>query len=122
MPNLVERRLLIVEDDLDVLEGLQLWAEDLGWSVRTASSGHHALEIASDFKPSVLITDFLLEDDVTGVDVIVQLRKSSPSATCVLMTGVLQRALRSVLARLQGVMILPKPLNLDRLRQIVSTA
>lgn len=122
MRNLVERRLLIVEDDLDVLEGLQLWAEDLGWEACTAQSGHQALEILSAFKPRILITDYLLEDDVTGVDVILQLRRLSPTATCVLMTGVLQQALRSALARLQGVMILAKPLNLDRLRQIVSTA
>ena len=122
MRTFIGKRLLIVEDDADSLENLRAWAEDLGCEARTARSGQSALEITEDFKPRVLITDYLLEDDVTGVDVIVRLRKLNPSATCVLVTGVLHEALRESLNRIHGVMILAKPVNLDRLREIIAAA
>lgn len=122
MRTLVGKRIVIVEDDLDSLEGLQEWAEGLGCDVRVARSGHRALQLARAFKPRVLIADYLLEDDVTGLDVIVQLRELSPSATCVLITGVLQEALRESLHRIDGLLILAKPVNLDRLLQIIASA
>jgi DNA-binding NtrC family response regulator len=122
MRTVLGKRLLIVEDDVDSLEGLQAWAADLGCEARVARSGRQALELTRVFRPRVLIADYLLEDDVTGLDVIVQLRALSPSATCVLITGVLQEALRESLNRIDGVLILAKPVNFDRLRRIVFTA
>ena len=116
------KRLLIVEDDFDALEALQAWAEELGCEVRAVRSGALALDLSSSFRPQVLITDYLLEDDVSGVDVIVGLRNRLIDLTCVLVTGVLHEALRASIHRLNGVIILTKPVNFDRLRAIVSNA
>jgi DNA-binding NtrC family response regulator len=117
-----ERRLLIVEDDLDTLQVLQVWAEQLGCEVRTAESADRALELSARFNPTVVITDYMLDDDLTGVDLIVRLRRLGSDMTCVLITGVLHEALRESLNRIHGVIILAKPVNFDRLRQIVATA
>lgn len=116
------KRLLLVEDDVDSLETLEAWAEQLGCDVRTVCSGHEALEVGRGFKPHVLITDYLLEDDLTGVDVIVRMREFLSKLTCVLITGVLHEALREALHRIQGVIILAKPVDFDRLRRIVASA
>lgn len=118
----LEKRLLIVEDDLDALQALQAWARQLGCDVQIARSGHEALELARSFKPKILIADYLLGDDLTGIDVIVEVRRYALGTACVLVTGVLQEALREALQRIDGVLILAKPLNLDRLRQIVVSA
>ena len=80
------------------------------------------MEMSSAFQPDVLITDYRLEDEVTGVEVIVKLRKVGRPLTCVLITGVLHEALREALQRIQGVIILAKPVSLERLRQIISAA
>jgi DNA-binding NtrC family response regulator len=116
------KRLLLVEDDVDTLDALRAWAEDLECFVQAVPSGHQALEAGRIFKPHVLITDYLLQGDLTGVDVIVSLRKVLPELTCVLITGMLHEALRESLHRIEGVLILAKPLNLDRLQRIVLTA
>jgi len=113
---------LIVEDDTDALQALYAWAEQLGCEMRTVRAGAEALEVGNSFKPRVLITDYLLEDDVTGVDVIVGIRKQVPEVSCVLITGVLYQALRESLNRIHGVVILAKPVNFDRLRAIVLNA
>ncbi len=118
----MRKRVLILEDDQEMLEALQAWAQQLGCDVRAARTGSRGLELSQTFKPQVLITDYLLEDDLTGVDVIVTLGKLGVHAACVLITGVLHEALRESLDRIHGVVILAKPVNFDRLRQIVSAA
>lgn len=122
MKALSRRRVLIVEDDLDMLELLQSWAENQGCDVRTCRSGQQALEVSVAFKPRVLIADYVLEDDLTGVDVISRVRNLGVDPRCVLITGVLHKALRESLNRINGLIILAKPLDLGRLQQIVATA
>lgn len=117
-----DRRVLIVEDDSDTLDVLETLAEHEGWETRTSRSGHDALQIGVRFKPHVLITDYLLDDDLTGVDVIVGVRNRGLDPKCILITAVLSQALSESLPRIQGVIILAKPVNLHRVAQIVSTS
>ena len=122
MRTAIGKRVLIVEDDSSAVETLHAWTEQLGCEVRTVSSGARALEMISSFKPRVLIVDYLLEDDLTGVDVIVGIRDLVLDVTCVLITGYLHQALRESLHRIHGVIILAKPVNFDRLRGIIANA
>jgi two-component system, OmpR family, response regulator len=117
-----KQRLVIVEDDPDMLELLRTWAVEHGCDVRTSRSGHHALEIVTAFKPRVLLTDYILEDDVTGVDVIAGVRNLAIETKCVLITGVLHEALREALNRISGVLILAKPIDFGRLGQVVRSS
>jgi DNA-binding NtrC family response regulator len=112
--------MLIVEDEPDALEMLLSWMQDQrGWEVRSAQSGRAALELSKTFQPEVIISDYLLQDDVTGVDVIAQVQARGAPVRCVLVTGVLQKALLD-LERIAGVPILTKPYNLRRLGQLIA--
>lgn len=114
------RRILIVEDEPDALELLVSWMHDQsGWEVRSAQSGRGAIELSKTFKPDVVISDYLLQDDVTGVDVIAQLQAREEPVRCVLVTGVLREALLDV-QRISGVPILTKPLDFRRLGRLIS--
>jgi DNA-binding response OmpR family regulator len=112
-------RVLLVEDELAALELMQWWTEERGWEVRTARSGQVAVEIGKLFKPDVLITDYCLQDDVNGVDVIQQLRSADASVRCVLVTGLLPNALGEDVRRLQGVPVLTKPFTFKRLGELI---
>jgi DNA-binding response OmpR family regulator len=111
---------LVVEDEPDALETLQLWAQSQGWEVRAVQSGAAALGMNESFHPDVVITDYLLKDDVSGVDLIVQLRKSGHKLRCVLVTGMLESALLEGVCRLHGVPILVKPFEFERLAELIS--
>jgi DNA-binding response OmpR family regulator len=113
-------RVLIVEDELAALELMQWWTEELGWEVRTARSGQVAVEIGKLFKPDVLITDYCLQDDVNGVEVIQQLRGADSSMRCVLVTGLLSNALGEDVRRLHGVPVLNKPFTFKRLGELIA--
>jgi DNA-binding NtrC family response regulator len=115
------RRILIVEDEPGALETLLAWMQyQRGWEVRSAQSGKNALELSKSFKPEVLITDYLLEDEVTGLEVIAQVKSRGLPVRCVLITGVLQRALLEGVERIDGVPILSKPIDFRRLGQLIS--
>jgi DNA-binding NtrC family response regulator len=114
------RRILIVEDEPDALELLVSWIRhQRGWEVRSAQSGKGAIELSKTFKPDVVVSDYLLEDDVTGVDVIAEVQSHDAPVRCVLVTGVLRKALLDV-QRINGVPILTKPLDFRRLQRIIS--
>jgi CheY-like chemotaxis protein len=119
---MTQLRLVIVEDDLDMLEVLRQWAEEHRFDVRTSTSGHDALKIVRAFKPRVLLADYLLEDELTGIDVIIRVRNLAFEVKCVLITGVLHEALRESLNRVSGVLILPKPIDFGRLGQVVRSS
>ena len=114
------KRILIVEDEPDALELLVSWIQhQRGWEVRSAQSGEGAIELSKTFKPDVVISDYLLQGDVSGVDVIAEVQSHDAPVRCVLVTGVLRKALLDV-QRISGVPILTKPLDFRRLRRIIS--
>jgi CheY-like chemotaxis protein len=116
------RRILIVEDNLDALEALHAWLTARGCEVRVASSGRAALQITEGFEPEVLITDYCLQDELTGVEVIAQLRARGLKAHYVLVTGMLQNALREGVRRINGVTILTKPFDYARMSELLATS
>jgi CheY-like chemotaxis protein len=116
------RRILIVEDDPDALATLVSWMKSQrGWDIRSAQSGKAALELSRTFKPDVLIADYSLQDEVNGVDVIAQVKADSARVRCVLVTGMLRKALLEGVERIHDVPILSKPVDFRRLGQLIGT-
>ena len=114
------RRMLIVEDEPDALEMLVSWMQhQRGWEVRSAQSGRSAVELSKTFKPDVVIADYLLQDDITGVDVIAEVQTLQQPVRCILETGRLATALQDA-QRINGVPILTKPLDFRRLGRLLS--
>jgi DNA-binding NtrC family response regulator len=122
MKSPLPKRILIVEDEPDALEILQQWCTAQGCHVRVARTGQEALEISRSFRPEVLIADYLLQDDITGVDVIAHLRARGAKVRCVLITGILQSALLEAVHRLHRIPILAKPFDFQRLGELLSLA
>jgi len=113
------RRILIVEDEPEALELLVSWVHhQRGWEVRSAQSGKSAIELSKTFRPDVVVSDYLLQDEVTGVDVIEEVQSHAP-VRCVLVTGVLRKAIIDA-QRISGVPILTKPLDFRRLQRIIT--
>jgi CheY-like chemotaxis protein len=109
------RRILIVEDEPDALEMLVSWMQhQRGWEVRSAQSGRSAVELSKTFQPDVVISDYLLQDDV-----IAEIQAQKRPVRCVLVTGVLGKALQDA-QRINGVPILTKPLDFRRLGRLIA--
>ena len=66
-------KILVVDDEEDILELVRIILESEGYTVVTATSGEEALRLVESWKPSLVILDVVLPG-VSGLDVCRQLR------------------------------------------------
>ncbi len=68
-------KILVVDDDTDILELLQYNLEKEGYDVRTANGGQKALEIAIIFQPNLVLLDIMMPG-IDGVETCRLLREN----------------------------------------------
>lgn len=68
-------KLLYVEDEADLREALSEELEEDGFDVRAAANGLEGLQILSEFRPDLVITDWLMPR-MTGIELIGAMRES----------------------------------------------
>ncbi|MBA7515736.1 Regulator of RpoS [subsurface metagenome] len=69
------KKLLIIDDDLDILKSLKVILEDQGFIVNTASNKSEGLTLFSSQKPDLLILDIMMENDLEGYGMLNDFRK-----------------------------------------------
>ena len=81
-----KEKVLIVDDEPDVLDLCRRILESQGYDVSSASNGYDALDIARDVEFDLLLTDIKMPG-MTGLDIAQALKESDPGIICVTMTG-----------------------------------
>ena len=66
-------RILVVDDEEDIVEILRYNLRKEGYQVRLALDGHHGIELAKEFKPHLIILDVMMPE-MDGIEVCRQLR------------------------------------------------
>ncbi|MEO3973527.1 response regulator transcription factor [Streptomyces sp. CAU 1734] len=69
-------RVLLIEDDPSVREGVELGLRRRGHDVRTAATGEAGLAVLGEFRPDLLLLDLMLPG-VNGVEVCRRVRETS---------------------------------------------
>jgi len=70
----LEPKVLIVDDDVDILEFVTLNLSNEGFKVYTASNGLEAIQRATDIAPDLIILDVMMPE-MDGVEACIRLRK-----------------------------------------------
>lgn len=111
--------ILFVEDDPAVRETFTRMTNRLGFVVHCAPDGQRALQLAENYRYSVVVTDLQLPD-IDGMSLIKLLRKLLAEAKFLVLTGLDDPGA----ARLDTsiVDIMPKPLDLLRLQDSLAKA
>lgn len=78
--------LLLVDDERDATEALQMLLELRGFTVCLAASGAAAVAAVRQQVPDLVLLDLQLPD-MTGWDVLHQLRQQAPTLRAVIVTG-----------------------------------
>jgi two-component system, OmpR family, response regulator len=81
-----EARLLVVEDDLNILELLSASLRFAGFTIATASSGTEAVALARDERPDLIVLDVMLPD-LDGFEVVRKLRDGGTRTPVVFLTA-----------------------------------
>jgi two-component system, OmpR family, response regulator len=107
-------RVLLIEDDAGSRDALGSLLSEEGYEVRTASSGKAGLELARDFEPDTIISDYFLPD-LDGLEVLRRTRAMRAGVFFIILTadcggGAVERVLRR-----EADLFLEKPVNVGSL-------
>ncbi len=83
-----KKKILIVDDDEDVIEQLSMILENAGYEVHAAGSQAEGEELLLSIRPDLAILDLMMEDMVSGFVLSHYMRKVYPDVPIVLLTAV----------------------------------
>lgn len=114
---LKDKRILLVDDDADIISSMQAAFEPTGAVVETASNGNKAVELAEKTNPDLVVLDMMLPGR-SGFLVLEKLKSKKPrgSKPFVIMITGNQGARHKMYAESLGVSeYFNKPVKLDKL-------
>ncbi len=120
----MSERILIVDDDSDILDHLDACLTPAGYEVTQAGDGEKALRVLKKISPSIVITDICMPK-MSGMALLKEIKKKYPEIDVIVMTtnASIENAVE---AMINGAFdYIPKPISveeitmkLDRLRKI----
>jgi DNA-binding response OmpR family regulator len=105
-------RVLLIDDEKDIVRTFTLFLEKFGYSVDSASSGGEALAKLGENLYHVVIFDYRLPD-ITGTDLLRKANELQPEAVKVMLTGFpsLENAAESLSLGADSYMLKPVDMN-----------
>jgi len=112
---------LIVEDEENERSGLAELVTSWGYRVETARDGAEGLEKATQWSPSIVITDLKMPR-MDGLELLGQLAEQAQTIAVILVTaqGTIDSAVQAM--RMGAYDYITKPIDTNRLRTIISNA
>ena len=80
------RKILIVDDDKDIVSIVTTMIEDRGWDILAAYGGAAALELVSTDLPDVILLDIMMPE-MNGIEVLKKIRKIDTNARIIMITA-----------------------------------
>jgi CheY-like chemotaxis protein len=77
---MANKKILIIDDDPDIVEAMRMPLEANSYNVITASNGKEGLKRAKDEIPDLIILDVMMETDTEGFHVAYALRSEEPDS------------------------------------------
>lgn len=115
----MSRRILIVDDNRDLAENLGELLELEGFEPTVLSSARAALEQGAELDFDVALLDIRMPD-VDGIELCALLGSTHPDALFLLMTAFTPEIRMAEAEDAGALMVLPKPVPLDQLMQLLS--
>lgn len=116
-------RVLIVDDEHMIASTLAQILNASGFEAKALFSGEHAVPVASEFQPDVLLTDVIMRG-VSGIDVAMQIAEVLPACRVILFSGQASTADLLDRAKAQGYRfeMLAKPIHPRDLLRMLTPA
>jgi CheY-like chemotaxis protein len=114
-------RILMVDDEPRLREGMAEYLEHYGHEVRVATNGLEAVKALRDFSADVVVTDINMPD-MDGIELVMALRETSSGIGVIAISGggLFEKGMLLDSASALGADVtLQKPLDLDQLREAI---
>lgn len=79
-------KILVVDDEKNILKLYQAELEDEGYTVVTANSGREAMEVFESENPDLVTLDILMPD-IDGIQVLRQMKEKKPNIPIIMLTA-----------------------------------
>ncbi len=113
------RKILLVDDDAEIIEAIRFALEAKGYSVLVARDGNQGLAMAEREAPDLMILDMMMPKR-SGFLVLEKLRRTNPNPLRVIMITANEGSRHKAYAEMLGVDdYLRKPFAMDRLIETV---
>jgi DNA-binding NtrC family response regulator len=118
---MVRGRILVVDDQPELLDELCAQLAEVGWEVSGASLGRDALRTFDETSPDVVLLDVMLPD-ISGLDVLDEIKARSESTPVVVMSGgaTIEIAVRAMRSGAES--LVQKPFDVDSLDVLLEKA
>jgi DNA-binding NtrC family response regulator len=115
-PRGAKAKVLVVDDEPAVLSTYKMILEQSGYDAVAASTSREAIKAISNMDFDLILSDFSLEQQHTGFEVIGAAKKKNKNVACCILTGyaTLETADQ---AEAQGIGILYKPIDIEEFLQ-----
>jgi len=114
-------RILVVDDEPDLVTILTKYFTDAGYTVDAASHGGDALIAVSQYQPDVVVLDVMMEG-IDGVQVLQRIRSLDPAIRVIMITGSSDTTLKPTTMSMGAFAYVSKPVSLQHLHEAVSAA
>lgn len=81
-----QSKVLLVDDDDDILSLLSVWLKKAGYEVVTATSGREALNQVDICHPQLIVTDLFMED-LDGMQLLATVHQANPLLPVIMLSG-----------------------------------
>jgi DNA-binding response OmpR family regulator len=114
-------KILLVEDEIEVLDTITEYLEREGYAVTRAVDGDEALRRVENERPDLVLLDVGLPG-LGGLDVLQRLRRDHPRVPVVMLTGLNDEAQARRTLQMGAVDYIGKPFDLGHLSRVVLAA
>ncbi len=77
---MINQKILIIDDDPDIVEAMRMPLEANAYNVIAANSGKDGLKMAKEEIPDLIILDVMMETDTEGFHVVYELRSEEQAS------------------------------------------
>ena len=121
-PSVEARKVLLVDDEPSYRDSLGHILLHERYDVRTASNAKSAMDVTREFLPDILIVDWMLRDEMDGVEVAQSMRSKNPALKTIFITGYRTSRLENQMREVPFAQFLSKPFSLDDFLEAVRLA
>lgn len=107
-------RIMVVDDDEDILKLLSVWLKKAGFEIQTCSSAEEALEAIASNRPNLIITDLFMEG-MSGMQLLTAIHSDNPLMPVIMLSGSAQIHDAIKATHLGSSAFLTKPIDQDDL-------
>ena len=116
---MLTRRIVIIEDELEVAESLKEYFESHGFEAAAASTGEKGLELIVSHKPHLVILDLRLGSGLSGLEVLRRAKAAKSDAEIIVVSAVNDLNVADMARGLGASGYLTKPFVIEELERLV---